>query len=204
MRKSSLAFAIAAMCGCSIETDVTAPSEAPAVLAAIASYPIAKLPSLGGTLSRGMAINDQHWVAGWSNLADGSRHAALWRNGIITDLLTLGGPSSTVAWPGLNDHGMVVGISQTQEVDPLDEAWSCEAGGFLPNSTNLICRGFVWTPGEGLQDLPTLGGNHGFAAGINNQNQVVGWAETAVRDSTCVGTQVLQFRAVIWEPKKNK
>jgi probable HAF family extracellular repeat protein len=140
MRYSSSVVLITAMSGCSIEAEVTAPSASEAVLQATATYQIAKLPSLGGTLSRGMAINDRGIVAGWSNRADGLRHAALWRDGVITDLLTLGGPSSTVAWPGLNDQGTVVGISQTTDVDPFDEDWSCEAGGFLPNSTNLACR----------------------------------------------------------------
>jgi probable HAF family extracellular repeat protein len=204
MRYSSSIILFAAVCGCSIETDVTEPSLASAVLTSTPSYQIATLPSLGGTLSRGTAINDQSWVAGWSNRSDGTRHAALWRNGAITDLLTLGGPSSTVAWPGLNDDGMVVGVSQTAEIDPLNEDWSCEAGGFLPESASLICRGFVFSQGV-MQELPTLGGHHGFAAGVNNRGEVVGWAETPVHDPTCTsGVQVLQFRAVVWEPKKNK
>ncbi len=203
MRKSALAITIAAVCGCSIETDVTSPSATSAVFTAPSTYQIAKLPSLGGALSRGNAINQQSSVAGWSDRADGSRRAAFWQKEAITELPTLGGPSSTVAWPGLNDEGMVVGVSHTAEVDPLNEAWSCEAGGFLPETTNLICRGFVWSEGR-MRELPTLGGHHGFAAAVNNRNQVVGWAETAVHDSTCTGAQVLQFRAVVWEPKKNK
>jgi probable HAF family extracellular repeat protein len=203
MRKSSLAIVIAAVGGCSIETNVAEPSTSSAVLTSSATYQIATLPSLGGALSRGMAVNQRGWVAGWSNRADGARRAALWRDGAITDLPTLGGPSSTVAWPGLNDQGMVVGISHTAEVDPLNEDWSCEAGGFLPESTSLICRGFVWSSG-GMQELPTLGGHHGFAAALNNRGQVVGWAETPVHDPTCTGVQVLQFRGVVWEPKKNE
>jgi probable HAF family extracellular repeat protein len=147
-----------------------------------------------------MAINTQGWVAGWSNQPDGSRRAALWKDGSITNLLTLGGPSSTVPWPGLNDEGMIVGISQTAEVDPLDEDWGCESGDFLLETTNLICRGFVWENGL-MRELPTLGGYHGFAAGVNNLGQIVGWAETPVHDPTCTDVQVLQFRAVIWEPK---
>jgi len=48
-----------------------------------------------------------------------------------------------------------------------------------------------------------LGGHHGFAAGVNNRGQIVGWAETLVEDETCdeQSSQVLQFRAVLWEPK---
>jgi probable HAF family extracellular repeat protein len=203
MRYTSSALAIAALCACANETDVTRPTEPNAKVVSQISYHVVKYSSsLGGTQNRGLAINNQGWVAGFSNLSgDATRHAALWINSSITDLETLGGPSSTVPWPGLNNQGMVVGISQTAEVDPLDEDWSCEAGGFLPNATNLICRGFWWENNE-MHELPTLGGHHGFATGVNSRGQIVGWAETAVHDPTCVGVQVLQFRAVLWEPKK--
>jgi hypothetical protein len=75
----------------------------------------------------------------------------------------------------------VVGISLANEVDPLDEDWSCEAGGFIPTTTNLICRGFWWADGA-MHELPTLGGNHGFATEVNSKGQIVGWAETEVHD----------------------
>jgi probable HAF family extracellular repeat protein len=203
MRCTSFAIVLAALCGCSSESDVTRPVGPNAKLTSNTSYKVVKFSSsLGGTLSRGMSINNQGWVAGWSNQAgDAIRHAALWKDGVITDLKTLGGPSSTVPWPGLNNNGMIVGISQTAEVDPLDEDWSCEAGGFLPNATNLICRGFVWENGV-MHELPTLGGHHGFATSVNSRGQIVGWAENLVHDPTCTGVQQLQFRAVMWEPKK--
>jgi probable HAF family extracellular repeat protein len=197
---------IAVLAACSNETQITRPPETSArldVSSLSTHYEITKLSSsLGGTVSRGMAINSLGWVAGWSNLADGSRHAALWRDGSIVDLGTLGGLSSTVPWPGMNDEGVIVGVSQTTAVDPLDEDWACEAGGFLPETTNRICRGFVWENGV-MRELPTLGGNHGFATGVNNRGLVVGWSETTVHDPTCSPTaaQVLQFRATIWDPK---
>ncbi|MGH7612414.1 MAG: DUF3466 family protein [Gemmatimonadales bacterium] len=203
MRYISSAILIVAVCGCSNDTPATQPLEPIAQLTANPQYDVVQLTSLGGTQSRGMAINDVGWVAGWSNKQDGTRHAVLWRDGSIVDLLTLGGPNSTVPWPGLNNYGIVVGISQTAEIDPLNEDWSCEAGAFLPGGlTNLICRGFVWQNGV-MRELPTLGGHHGFAAGVNNYGKVVGWAETPVHDPTCSPTsaQVLQFRAVIWDPK---
>jgi probable HAF family extracellular repeat protein len=166
-------------------------------------YEIAKFKSLGGTQSRGMAINDHGAVAGWSTLQDGSRRAALWKDESPINLGTLGGPgtSSMVPWPGLNNAGMIVGISHTDEVDPLHEQWSCEEGGFLPE-TNRICRGFVWENGV-MRELPPLGGHHSFGAGVNSRGHVVGWAETAVDDPTCSdnSAQVLQFRAVLWDPK---
>jgi probable HAF family extracellular repeat protein len=203
MRLISCAIVLAAAYGCDNETQVTQPSEARSPRSGDARYSIEKLRSLGGAQSRGMAINDRGRVAGWSNLPDGSRRAAWWTGRSIHELPTLGGPSSTVPWPGQNNTGMIVGVSQTDKVDPLDEEWACELGGFLPETTNLICRGFVWENNR-MRELPTLGGNHGFAAGVNDQGQIVGWAETPLHDDTCspTATQVLQFRAVLWEPKR--
>ncbi len=203
MRYISCAILIATTYGCGNEATVTQSSERLTQLTPEVRYEIIKLPSLGGTQSRGMAINDQGGVAGWSNLSDGSRRAVLWRNHqTITNLGKLGGLSSTVPWLGLNNAGMVVGISHTDDVDPLDEDWACELGGFLPHTTNLICRGFVWE-NDVMRGLPTLGGNHSFGTGVNNHGLVVGWAETAVNDGTCDpnSAQKLQFRAVMWDPK---
>jgi probable HAF family extracellular repeat protein len=193
----------AAVCGCGAESEANrslGPESRAAALAA-PLYDVVKVSSShGGTLSRGMAINTAGLVAGWSNRADGHRHAVVWRDGVIDDLGTLGGSSSTVPWPGLNDAGIVVGISHTDRADPLHEDWSCDLGGFLPETTDLICSGFVYQNGE-MRELPTLGGNHGFAAGVNNRGEIVGWAETAEPDTTCVDAQVLGFRAVLWQPK---
>ena len=201
MRNIPSALLLAAVCGgCGTEAPVTQPGDPLAKLTTPPRYELVKLPlTLGGTQSRGNSINNRDWVAGFSTTATGERHAVLWRNDSLIDLRTLGGPNSTVPWPGQNDSGMIVGISQTAETDSLHEAWSCEAGGFLPVSGN-VCRGFVWEDGV-MQSLPTLGGTNGFATGVNNRGQVVGWAETPVHDPTCVGDQVLQFRAVLWEPR---
>lgn len=199
MRHIACALLLATVYGCSDSTRITQPRQDLAQTAT-PQYQVVRLPSLGGTQSRGMAINSQGWVAGWSNQPDGTRRAALWKDWAITPIGTLGGPSSTVPWPGLNDAGVVVGISQTGEADPLHEDWSCELGGFLPETTDLLCHGFVWQDGE-TRELPTLGGNHDFATGVNNLGQVVGWAETPVHDPTCTDAQVLQFRAALWDPK---
>ncbi|MEO8880579.1 MAG: hypothetical protein ABI446_09290 [Gemmatimonadaceae bacterium] len=98
-------------------------------------------------------------------------------------------------WPGQNDRGMVVGISETDKPDTLHEDWSCAS--FFP-STGHVCRGFVWEGGR-MRALPTFGGINGFTTGVNNRGQVVGWAENSVQDPTCTKPQILQFRAAMWE-----
>jgi probable HAF family extracellular repeat protein len=202
MRKISGTVLLAVLAGCSSEEQVTQPMEVSAQLGHLPRYEIRMdTMSLGGTASRGTAINNQGLVAGFSNLPGNLiRHAVLWEDGSIVDLGTLGGPNSSVVWPGLNDVGMVVGIAETGALDPLGEEWSCTA--FFATITGHICVGFAWEDGV-MYPLPTLGGNQGFATAVNGRGQVVGWAETPVHDPTCNSPQVLQFRAVLWEPKNN-
>lgn len=207
MRRKLFAFAVLAVCGCTDAPPTASPLEITEhrgkKIGHDVEYDVIALPS-AGAMNRGMAINHRGWVAGLADVADGSRQALLWTGGSPIELGTLGGPSSSVPWPGLNDQGMVVGISHTGELDSLNEGWSCEEGSFLPEtSPRQICRGFFWYRDE-MHELPTLGGTHGFATAVNALGQVVGWAETAVRDPTCTGIQVLQFRAVMWEPLEGR
>ena len=98
-------------------------------------YVIKRLASPLGGSARGVSINDRGWVAGFSSMPDNlTRHATLWRNDRGTDLGTLGGPNSTSSWPGLNDDGVVVGISETEKLNEYNESWSCSA--FLPSVTS--------------------------------------------------------------------
>jgi uncharacterized membrane protein len=55
-----------------------------------------------------------------------------------------------------------------------------------------------------MRRLSTLGGFNAFVTEINDRGQIVGWAETAVHDPTCVSPQVLQFRAAIWDRGSRK
>lgn len=164
------------------------------------SYQVRNLGSLGGTSSAGISINRLGLVSGYANLAGDQRmHATLWLNGAPLDLGTLGGANSAITWPVKNDYGVLVGIAETAQLDPLGENWSCSA--FFPTVTGHTCRGFVWRWGH-MHALPTLGGNNGFAAGANNLGQIVGWAENTVHDPTCdpASNQVLQFKPVVWGP----
>ncbi len=202
---AGLAFTVAACEGPSerASAGLAAPAQDPAVLTARrapSAYHVVELAALGGTQSAGNSINDLGWVAGTSSLpGDQTIHASLWWLGRQIDLGTLGGPNSGVLWPVKNVAGLISGIAETAELDPLGEAWSCSA--FFPTRTGHVCRGFVWERGT-MRALPTLGGNNGFATGTNNRGQTVGWAENTVHDPSCNAPQVLQFRAVIWGPAR--
>jgi probable HAF family extracellular repeat protein len=97
-----------------------------------------------------------------------------------------------------NTEGVIVGISQTADPEPLGEFWSSAAFYGAPFNIGFINLGFVWEQNEmrGLPNFP--GGNNGFATGANNLRQVVGWAENDIQDPTCVSPQVLQFRPATW------
>jgi probable HAF family extracellular repeat protein len=170
------------------------------------NYEVTNYHSLGGTTSAGSSINNRGWIAGFSNL-DGDQivHAALWQGEEPIDLGTIGDPetsNSSVVFPVKNKRGVIVGISQTDTIDPRGERWSCSS--FIP-FTGHTCVGFRWEDGE-MSELPTLGGPNGFAAGVNKQGQIVGWAENTVEDPTCdlTRTQRLEFHAIIWGPEENQ
>ena len=200
MKRWSLSFAIAAALagGAAAQTASAASSE----------YYVTNLPSLGGTVARGNSINDLGLISGYSNLSgDGSRHAAAWLFGRVTDLNTLGGANSAVPWPVKNNFGVVSGVSQTDQPQQLGESWSCVAGGFIPDDGHT-CLGFVWAFGRMRALKPLPGGNNSFATGTNTFMQTVGWAETGYVDPTCNihgdSDQVLQFLPVVWGPGKNQ
>ncbi|MEI7036243.1 hypothetical protein [Fulvimonas yonginensis] len=176
----------------------------PLSAAASGRYQVRNLGSLGGTSSVGAGINNFGLVTGSSNPpGDQVTHATAWLFGSIFDLGTLGGPNSAVVFPVKNNYGLIAGVAETDRLDPNGESWSCSA--FFPSVTGHTCLGVVWEWGH-KRVLPTLGGNNGFAAGINDRGQVVGWAETARHDPTCDprSGQMLQFLPTVWGPDKDQ
>ena len=185
-------------CGATIMASAVAPARAQTELSpARPAYVVYDTGTLGGTVAAGNGINNIGWISGVSTTAAGATHAALWSPGRVIDLGTLGGANSAVEWPVKNNHGLVVGISESATLDPNGEKFSCDPD-FIATHGHT-CLPFLWQNGT-LIALPLLGGNNGFATGINNAGQAVGWAETTLRDPTCVLPQVLQFEAVLWGP----
>src|SRR4029453_9905207 len=98
---------------------------------------------------------------------------------------------SSVLWPVKNELGLISGIAETDELNPLNEIWGC---GYFFTQPRHNCSGFVW--GEGQKGaLDTLGGYNSFATGTNNHTQTVGWAENTLHDPSLVPPRGMQFLA---------
>jgi probable HAF family extracellular repeat protein len=167
------------------------------VRVAAQQYTLTDLGTLGGTFSSGEGISNRGWVDGFSTLpGDTITHAFLWRNGVASDL-GVQALNSLVAYP-FNERGEVAIHAETSTSDPLGEDF-CGFG------TQLICPPFLWHEGV-LTQLPTLGGNNGFANQVNNLGEVGGVAENTTQDPTCQECvegvcpfQVLQTKPVLWK-----
>jgi probable HAF family extracellular repeat protein len=162
------------------------------------TYTVSPLASLGGASSRGNGVNGGGLVSGFSNRAPTVRRATVWASGVPHDLGTLGGPNSSVAWSGLSNSGLVVGIAQTNQPQTRTDGWSCRIFFPGPDNTKYTCLGFAWDGGV-MQPLAALGGDNSFAASSNNRRQVVGWAETTVEDFSCIDPPQRQFLPVLWD-----
>jgi probable HAF family extracellular repeat protein len=119
------------------------------------------LGSLGGTMGGtgpqgSIMINNRGQIIGTSNLAgDQFFHAFLWENGVMSDLRTLGGPTSTALW--INEVGEIVGEADISDV---------------PDGNGFPHHAFLWRDGN-MRDLGTLAFTS-HAESINNKGQVVG------------------------------
>lgn len=120
--------------------------------------------TLGGANSLATAISPTTvQVVGFSQPAgSASFHAFIYSNGSFTDLGTLPGGSSSLAY-GANDSGQVVG-------NATDSGGSSHA--------------FLYSAGTGMIDLGTLGGSTSMAQGINKYGEVVGDSKTAGNAAT--------------------
>jgi len=179
---------------------------------------ILDLGTLGGRESQADSINSSGQVVGFA--ANGvpdslpsplglpgygtQQRAFIWRDGVMKDLGTLGGPDAVALL--LNDGGQVAGISYVNSTInattglPTTDSFIWENGlmidlgslggnatyfnwlsqrGEIVGQSNLAGdrtnRPFLWSRGV-LKDLGTLGGDFGNALWVNEAGVVVGWA----------------------------
>jgi probable HAF family extracellular repeat protein len=165
-----------------------------------ARYTVTDLGTLdGGTYSEPYSITQIGLISGTASPPDGTQHAVLWFRGLNFDISIpgLGGPNSISF--STNDSIQAIGEAETSTSDPNSEDFCGFKALGLPSSGT--CLPFLWQDGV-MSPLATLGGHNGAANMINSQGEVVGLAETAIKDPKCPAPQVLQFEPVIWEKGK--
>ena len=123
------------------------------------------LGTLGGNESEALAVNRQAQMVGHGRVGGPggaiAKHAFLIPEpGRMVDLGGLGGATSIAH--DVNDHGAVVGLSETRTGQP---------------------HGFLWTEQAGMVDLGTLGGRTSCANAINEAGCIVGASQTGETDA---------------------
>jgi probable HAF family extracellular repeat protein len=165
---------------------------------------VTNLGSLGGKINAACAINDDGQVVGYSQDGNGNLLACTFsRNQPITSLGTLDGASSSEAF-GINNHGAVVGDSQSgtqdhrpvlfskssvqdlglggsSEPDAIETAYAINDAGQIVGRHSAgqnAFHAFSLLNGN-TTDFSTLGGTNGEALAINKNGLVVGDSDTA-------------------------
>src|SRR5215469_1792558 len=124
------------------------------------------LGTFGGPGGGARGINGRGDVVGKADTPAGppeQEHAFLWSDGILHDLGTLGGYSSTAN--SINNRGWIGGAADTTIPDPTQTIGPTQNHAFL------------WTGGNALHDLGTLGGPNSHVISINDNGVAVGWSQ---------------------------
>jgi probable HAF family extracellular repeat protein len=173
------------------------------------------LGSMGGSLSQGLAINNNGQIAGYIQTSSKDVRAFFWSPESGAQIIPSLGSGTSDEAVALNDSGQVVGYSYIGPPTSAYHAflWSQSSGiqdlGSLPNGTSTIpydinaagdvvgqvgfaggtIVGFLWTPTGGMEQIP---GGPGFisysALAMNDSNQVIGQYSDSSSD----------FNAYLW------
>jgi thermitase len=115
-----------------------------------------------------LSINDLGHIAGTCEKSDGRMHAFLYKDSMMNDLGAFAGDDS---WAfGINNSGQIVGYSNISDSMVIDG-----------NYIGPISHPFLYED-DLMKDLGTLGGDDGYAFGINNLGEVFGNFRTSAGD----------------------
>ena len=113
---------------------------------------------------------------------------AIWKNGVMTPLSTLGGNNSQAYW--LNKRGQVVGFAENRHEDA-----SCAMPG-----QRLRFEAVIWQPNGEIRELrPLRGDTVGFAWGINDNGEAIGTSGLCSNISSLPPTPPSGQHAVRWD-----
>jgi probable HAF family extracellular repeat protein len=180
-------------------------------------YEITGLGTLGGIWSGPSQLDNQGQVVGGSTVQSGAWHAFRWADGQMEDLGVPGDYLVSGA-TAFNSNGKIVGYANGQYQSQYAYLWENDVWtylGTLPgegldysvatdiNDASQISgysftlgpgssmRGWIWENGE-MTDLGTLGGEKSYANAINEQGQIIGYAQVYNPDA-------YETHAFIWE-----
>jgi probable HAF family extracellular repeat protein len=169
-------------------------------------HTIADLGTLGGATSKARSVNSFGIITGAADRLDGHTRAVVWSEASgIVDIGTSPGDTYGSAW-GVNDAGVVVGISSTNSAGGTPAVWTPNgSGGYDVHSFGLIqpdytydvnnsgtlvgdrhdAQGnnipYMWTQASGIVDLPLAASfNRGRATAISNGGTIVGWNASSI------------------------
>jgi probable HAF family extracellular repeat protein len=194
---------------------------APGFVARSGHVPIAEIRSLGGNQVFIEDVNDDGVAVGGASTANGNVHAIRYTDsGGVEDLGALGGfgarslataIASDGAIGGQADHADGTAVlfghrftaaAGRSEICPAScSVWDLNASGqvvgLLPGRDPSAWQAFLYSPGDGLRALGTLGGQRSSASGISDAGVVVGNAQIATSASGDIG------RAFIYDSRQD-
>jgi len=119
---------------------------------------ITRLADLGGGVSLATAINEQGVAVGLSLVPDDStQHAVIWQNGVLSDLDP--GPAVDFASQAnsINNRGVIVGMSISNDFMPFAAVWQ---NGAMTDLNTLIASDSGWFlfSANGVNDIGQIAG----------------------------------------------
>jgi probable HAF family extracellular repeat protein len=147
-------------------------------------------------------VNDRGEIVGASEngqvdplMSVNQQRAVLWKDGMITDLGSLGGNQNQAL--SINNRGQIVGLSQNTIPDPFSLYDFLIRLRVTGTNDGTQTRAVLWQD-EQMQELGTLGGPDAWASYINESGQIAGFSYTSSTANAVTGLPPLD--PFLWQP----